>query len=47
VTVDAVRLTYRRLAKQAHPDGGGSAAAFRRLKTDRDLALAAVQNGGA
>jgi hypothetical protein len=46
VTVDAVRLTYRRLAKQAHPDGGGSADAFRCLKADRDLALRMTKDGG-
>jgi hypothetical protein len=39
VTVEMVKARYRALAKQAHPDAGGSAARFVALKTARDQAL--------
>jgi hypothetical protein len=37
--VEAVRSTFRRLAKQMHPDAGGDADAFRGLVADYDRAL--------
>lgn len=36
---DDVKRAYRRLARTAHPDGGGSNAAFIELKRARDAAL--------
>lgn len=36
---ELIRSAYKRRAKKAHPDGGGSAAAFNRLKFARDLLL--------
>ena len=39
LTKDGVHAAYRRLAKLAHADTGGSADAFRQVEADWDIAL--------
>lgn len=41
-TAEDVSLAYRRLAKKAHPDLGGSGAAFQELRTNYERALSLV-----
>jgi DnaJ-class molecular chaperone len=40
-----VKARFRELAKEAHPDQGGSAEAFHLLKAKRDAALQELQFG--
>ncbi|MGH7023609.1 MAG: DnaJ domain-containing protein [Caulobacteraceae bacterium] len=41
-----VRAAFRRAAKKAHPDQGGSSDAFRRLRVAADLLLAEIEARG-
>jgi curved DNA-binding protein CbpA len=40
---DEIRAAYRRAAKTAHPDKGGSSEAFRRIQMAADLLLSELQ----
>ncbi len=42
-----IRAAYRRAAKLAHPDMGGSSEAFQRVRLAADRLLAALQSGDA
>ena len=44
---EAIRAAYRRAAKLAHPDRGGSSEAFRRVRTAADTLLAELEAGPA
>ncbi len=43
---DDIRAAYRRAAKRAHPDMGGSSEAFQRVRAAFDALLAALEAGG-
>ena len=42
---DEIRAAYRSAAKRAHPDMGGSSAAFQRVRTAADSLLADLEAG--
>ncbi len=44
---DEILAAFRKAAKRAHPDLGGSDEAFRRVRTAADVLLAALTAGGA
>jgi len=44
---DEIRAAYRRAAKRAHPDMGGSSEAFQRIRTAADVLLATLEAGAA
>ena len=44
-SADEIRTAYRRAAKRAHPDRGGSSEAFQRVRMAADVLLADLQAG--
>lgn len=45
-SAEEIRAAYRRAAKQAHPDRGGSSEAFRLVRKAADVLLAELQTSG-
>jgi hypothetical protein len=46
-SVEEIRAAYRRAAKTAHPDQGGSSEAFQRVQRAAEILLEAAQKRGA